>query len=331
MNHASLFSGIGGFDLAAEWMGWTNVFHVEKDPFCQSVLQYHFPQSKAYDDVKTFDGKQWRGSVDILTGGFPCQPYSNAGMRLGKNDERHLWPEMLRIISEVAPSYVVGENVRGLVSWNDGLVFEEVCSDLEGLGYEVWTGIIPAAGLGAPHKRDRIWFVASHPDYVRLQHASQPRDVGEGQGKTRERPASSSEAISGQWNASDTNCGGLERTTQSRRDGIDVKRKGIVGDATNTSSEGLQGSQLIRAFERRERKQGESRWAASQFHQAANWEHFPTESPVCGGDDGLPGQLDGITFPKWRKESVKAYGNAVVPQVVYQIFKAIEDARLRHH
>ncbi len=257
MNHASLFSGIGGFDLAAEWMGWTNVFHVEKDPFCQSVLQYHFPQSKAYDDVKTFDGTQWRGTVDILTGGFPCQPYSNAGMRLGKNDERHLWPEMLRIISEVAPSYVVGENVRGLVSWSDGLVFEEVCSDLEGLGYEVWTGIIPAAGLGAPHKRDRIWFVASHPERFRLEHGKEQGNTREGETETRER---------------------------------------IAGHASSKS-----------------------------------WTGFPTQPTVCGGDDGLPGQLDGITFSKWRKESVKAYGNAVVPQVVYQIFNAIEDARLRHH
>jgi DNA (cytosine-5)-methyltransferase 1 len=343
MNHASLFSGIGGFDLAAEWMGWTNVFHVEKDSFCQSVLQYHFPQSKSYDDVKTFDGTQWRGSVDILSGGFPCQPYSSAGKRLGKDDERHLWPEMCRIISEVAPAYVVGENVRGLLNWNGGVVFEEVCADLEAMGYEVWTGVIPAAGVGAPHRRDRIWWVATNSnnyrpsrisredasesrtqrlqewnevqrsgepgslrdaanaDDVRLQHAAQPGGVATSEGEARGCAASSVEAISSERNA------------------------------TDTRSEGLQGGQLIRAFERREREQDEARWAASQFHQVGNWEHFPTESPVCGGDDGLPRELDGITFPKWRKESVKAYGNAVVPQVVYQIFKAIEDARLRHH
>ncbi len=159
MNHASLFSGIGGFDLAAEWMGWRNVFHVERDPFCQRVLAYHFPNSQPFDDVTTFDGRPWRGRVDILTGGFPCQPYSTAGKRLGKDDERHLWPEMRRIISEIAPTYVVGENVRGLTNWNGGLVFEEVCVDLEALGYEVWTGIIPAAGVSAPHRRDRVWFV----------------------------------------------------------------------------------------------------------------------------------------------------------------------------
>lgn len=130
MRHGSLFSGIGGFDLAAEWMGWTNVFHVERDPFCQRVLAHHFPGSQAFSDVKTFDGRPFRGHVDILTGGFPCQPYSSAGKRLGKDDERHLWPEMCRIILEVAPAYVVGENVRGLTNWNGGVVFEEVCADL---------------------------------------------------------------------------------------------------------------------------------------------------------------------------------------------------------
>jgi DNA (cytosine-5)-methyltransferase 1 len=130
MNHGSLFSGIGGFDLAAQWMGWDNVFHVEWNPWCRKVLEHHFPNSESFTDVRQFDGSAWRGRVDIISGGFPCQPYSSAGKRLGKDDERHLWPEMLRIIREAAPAYVVGENVRGLTNWNGGVVFEEVCADL---------------------------------------------------------------------------------------------------------------------------------------------------------------------------------------------------------
>jgi len=124
MRHGSLFSGIGGFDLAAEWMGWDNIFHCEWMPFPRQVLHYHFPKSLSYEDITKTDFTIHQGSIDILTGGFPCQPYSSAGKRLEKDDERHLWPHMLRAIQEIEPSYVVGENVRGLTNWNGGVVFE---------------------------------------------------------------------------------------------------------------------------------------------------------------------------------------------------------------
>jgi DNA (cytosine-5)-methyltransferase 1 len=164
MTHGSLFSGIGGFDLAAEWVGWDNIFHCEYNPFAQKVLKHHFPNSKLYEDVRTFDATAYAGRIDIISGGFPCQPFSAAGKRKGTQDERHLWPEMLRIIHEVAPSYVVGENVRGLINWNGGLVFEEVCADLEAAGYEVTPYLLPACGKNAPHRRDRIWFIAYKGD-----------------------------------------------------------------------------------------------------------------------------------------------------------------------
>ena len=117
MKHGSLFSGIGGFDLAAEWMGWDNIFHCEWNPFGQKILKHHFPNSISYNDIKETDFTIHRGNIDIITGGFPCQPYSTAGKRKGKADERHLFPEMLRVIKEVQPTWVIGENVRGLVSW----------------------------------------------------------------------------------------------------------------------------------------------------------------------------------------------------------------------
>jgi DNA (cytosine-5)-methyltransferase 1 len=160
MTHGSLFSGIGGFDLAAEWMGWENIFHCEWNPFGQKVLKYHFPNAISYEDITKTDFTIHRGRIDILTGGFPCQPYSMAGKRLGKEDERHLWPEMLRAIREIQPRWVVGENVFGLVNWSGGMVFHEVQADLEAEGYEVQPYVLPAVSVNAPHRRDRVWFVA---------------------------------------------------------------------------------------------------------------------------------------------------------------------------
>lgn len=290
MTHASLFSGIGGFDLAAEWMGWTNVLHCERDSFCQRVLKYHFPNAKTYNDVKTFDGTEWRGRVDILTGGFPCQPYSSAGKRLGKDDERHLWPEMCRIISEVAPAYVVGENVRGLLNWNGGVVFEEVCADLESLGYEVWTGVLPAAGVGAPHRRDRIWWVAYHSDHYRTMRGSQ-KDA----------------------------CQGGTQRLQERNEVQRTDKPGSLRNAANADGNQRPQGRMYEA-----RPNEAKRHAGSRNARPNAWENFPTQPPVCGGDDGLPRELDGVTFSKWRAESIKAYGNAIVPQVAYQIFQAIQ-------
>ena len=135
MTHASLFSGIGGFDLAAEWAGWTNMFNCEINPFCRRVLAYHFPNAVQYEDIKAVDFTVWRGRIDVLTGGFPCQPFSVAGKRNGTDDDRYLWPEMLRAIREVCPRWVVGENVRGFVNWSEGMVLDTVFADLEALGY----------------------------------------------------------------------------------------------------------------------------------------------------------------------------------------------------
>jgi DNA (cytosine-5)-methyltransferase 1 len=170
ITHGSLFSGIGGFDLAAQANGWNNIFHCEVDPFCKRVLEYYWPEAESIGDIKTADFSKYEGKITVISGGFPCQPYSLAGKRLGKNDERHLWPYMLEAIRTIKPTYVVGENVFGLTSWNDGLVLEEVCVDLETEGYKVQPFIIPAAGAGAPHKRDRVFILA-------YNNQSIPRDI----------------------------------------------------------------------------------------------------------------------------------------------------------
>jgi DNA (cytosine-5)-methyltransferase 1 len=172
MIHIGLFEGLGGFGLAAKEMGWRTLVSCEIADFPSTVLKHHFPEAYHHDDVKTLTydkidyeltkrfGIRWRAEDIVLTGGFPCQPYSAAGKRLGKEDDRHLWPEMLRIIREVSPRWVVGENVLGIVNWNGGLVFNEVQVDLETEGYEVQPYVLPAASINAPHRRDRVWFVA---------------------------------------------------------------------------------------------------------------------------------------------------------------------------
>jgi DNA (cytosine-5)-methyltransferase 1 len=286
--HGSLFSGIGGFDLAAEWMGWENVFHCEWNPFGQKVLKHYWPNAISYNDITKTDFSIHRGTIDILTGGFPCQPYSAAGKRLGKEDDRHLWPEMLRTIREIQPRWIVGENVLGLVNWNGGMVFEEVQADLETEGYEVQPYVLPAAAVGAPHRRDRVWFVA----YT----SSNGYDA---------KPSTTNNRI-GQDN--------IESGTQRER-----AIKGLSNEWNATDTEGESGrGELFKQQKQREFRR------CNSINEFNNWHNFPSVSPICSRNDGLSNRLDGITFSKWRTESIKAGGNAIVPQVVFQIFKAIE-------
>jgi DNA (cytosine-5)-methyltransferase 1 len=156
-----LFTGIGGFDLAARNCGIENVFQVEIDSFCQKVLEKNFPGVKRYSDIKEFNGKEYRGQIDIISGGFPCQPFSVAGKRKGKEDERAIFPEMLRVISEVRPKWVVAENVYGIINIDDGKYFNDILTQLEGEDYEVQSFIIPASAVNAPHQRYRVWIVAN--------------------------------------------------------------------------------------------------------------------------------------------------------------------------
>ena len=303
VRHGSLFSGIGGFDLAAEWMGWENVFHCEREPFAQKVLKHHFPNSKLYEDVTTFDATAYAGRIDILTGGFPCQPFSAAGLRKGTEDERHLWPSMLRVIREVKPRYVVGENVRGLLSWSGGLVFEQVCADLEAEGYEVTPVLLPAAAKNAPHRRDRIWFVAYSNGSEQTGHkrtnSKEKREV------RRNEESNVSRELSSSRDAPYTNLCRRERTRRKQQHN-DTREWALCENEQNDRNE-------IRSFDRH----------GGKFYKSRGWKNFPTQPPICGGNDGLPKELDSITFPKWRNESIKAYGNAIVPQVAHEIFKAI--------
>jgi DNA (cytosine-5)-methyltransferase 1 len=293
MKHGSLFSGIGGFDLAAEWMGWENVFHCEWNEFGQKVLKHYWPNAESFDDITKTDFTKYHGTIDIISGGFPCQPYSNAGKRQGKEDKRHLWPQMLRAIREIKPKYIVGENVFGLLNWNGGMVFDEVHSDLEFEGYEVQAVVIPAAAVNAPHGRDRIWFVATNTNGDGLHKRNGNDEVNTSQG--------------GQYALGDFESGnGNGDVANSSRGGQQTlnTQNAIVGQQSTTETFSGNTTQPI--------------------YSRTEWQSFPTQSPICGGDDGLLTELDGITFSKWRNESIKAYGNAIVPQVAYEIFKAIQ-------
>ena len=162
LKHLDLFSGIGGFALGLESTGgFETVGFCDNEPFAQKVLKKHWPDVPCYEDVRDVgvDTVGYRG-VDIITGGFPCQPYSVAGKQDPK-DNRQLWHEMFRVIKEIRPTYVIGENVRNLISIRQGLVFEQVCTDLEGEGYEVQTFLLPASAVNAPHQRYRCWIVAN--------------------------------------------------------------------------------------------------------------------------------------------------------------------------
>jgi DNA-cytosine methyltransferase len=162
--HGSLFSGIAGWSIAADAFGYETVFNCEINPFCQKILRYYYPKAILYEDIKKTDFKRWAGQIYILTNSFPCQPFSVAGKRKGTDDSRYLWDESLRAICEVQPEWAVSENVPGLINWNKGMVFDKVQSDLEAAGYEVIPFVLPAASVGAPHKRDRIWFIAHRTD-----------------------------------------------------------------------------------------------------------------------------------------------------------------------
>lgn len=281
MNHASLFSGLGGFDLAAQWMGWNNLLHCEKNEFCQKILKQYWPNAELFTDITESSFLRYRGLIDIVTGGFPCQPWSNAGKRKGKADDRHLWPQMLRAIREIQPRWVVGENVRGLTNWNGGMVFDEVQADLETEGYEVTPFLLPACSIQAPHRRDRIWFIAYCNSYGRKRVNSENEINANERGVNALNDINSIHSGNGFKIFNDTNAN-------------DIRQEG--GIIETVSQEQTESWKLPR---------GNKRWR----------DGWPVSSPVvCGVDDGIPNGM----------ERIAAIGNAVVPQLVYQIFKAIE-------
>lgn len=336
--HASLFSGIGGAELAASWIGWDNVFHCEIQEFQRKVLEYWFPNSISYEDITKTDFTQWRGRMDVLTGGFPCQPFSVAGKRKGAEDNRYLWTEMLRAIRQIQPTWVVGENVAGILSMvqpgetikvgrADDL-FEEnniyrteqqftidaICEDLERAGYAIQTFVVPACAVGAPHRRDRVWIVAHRTD-ARSESLQQG-----GQDRVR-RPIITS------------NPNGNRQRKWEDKQVIEQRRGGTTNPcdgSKNVPFADTKGARSARElFGKQEQIQSDRQNCRID---KSDFRYFPTQSPICNRDDGLSFRVANLTisFAKWRSKSIEALGNAWVPQVAYEIFKAIDNYDKMH-
>lgn len=292
LTHFSLFSGIGGIDLAAEWAGFTTVGQVEWADYPTKVLEKHWPNVPRWRDIRSVTAEDFYKrtglqTVDLISGGFPCQPFSVAGKQKGKRDDRYLWPEMLRVIREIKPTWVLGENVPGILR----IAGRTVCEDLEREGYAVTVFNFEAATVGAPHQRDRVFFVAHsrcplrQGDIIKGTDANEDR---EGTANITERPSCPSKA-----NVADT------------------ARVYVQGQHNR------QGKGQLRGSCRRS-----------------------TESRLGGMANGISYWLDGYwrvepdiprvaTDVKNRVDRLRCLGNAVVPQQVYPILKAIAEIETR--
>ena len=306
------FSGIGGFSLAAEWMGWDVRSFCEIDPYCQRVLAKHWPNVYIHDDIKTYEYATYemvrgRGPV-LFAGGFPCQPFSQAGKRKGIADDRNLWPEYFRIIREARPDYVVGENVANLTSMEDGQVFDGILSDLEGEGYQVESYLIPACGVEAWHRRERLWIVG-HATGTRLpqpkagvvevplSHAERT-GLQESSGDHPDTPRAHTNGFRPRRKKKHQHGGTQQRRTKLRHQ--QKREPGSMGEDVPDSSGGRHRSQDPEV---------QARW-----HSTFDGSVWQTEPRVDRVADGVPRRVD----------LIKGLGNAVVPQVVYQLFKAIQ-------
>ena len=296
MRVLDLFSGVGGFSLGLEAAGMETVAFCEREPFCQAVLRKHWPDVPIHDDITQLDGKAYRGTVELVCGGFPCQPFSVAGKRRGAEDDRALWPEMLRVIREVQPTWVIGENVTGIIA----MELDTVLSDLEGEGYSCQAFVLPACAVDAPHRRDRVWVIA----YANCE--GEPDGTQHGQRMVADPECRIGRAgVVGE--ASNQSIEGREKTERSA-DSEGLRRDGqAVADPEGLRMEGRQELRGVDGFGTRSVEQSERRFNDSK---PAIWESEPSMGRVA---DGVPN----------RSHRLKSLGNAVVPQVVEQIGKAV--------
>ena len=292
LTHLSLFSGIGGLDLAAEMAGFRTVGQCEWADYPTKVLEKHWPGVPRWRDIRTLTGESFHEktrlrTVDVISGGFPCQPFSVAGKRRGKEDDRYLWPEMLRVISELRPTWVVGENVAGIVN----MALDQVYSDLENQGYTVQAFIIPACAVDAPHRRDRCAII-SHYDQIRCNVWRPSR-----KGVYGDTPCNETDPGSEDVAYSDSN-----RLEKPGMQGLSEKQGVPVADSGRRAAQPGLGGVATRIPYR------------------------------LDGGMSVPGywmpepDIPRITSKKeHRKDRLQCLGNAVVPQQFYPVFQAIAD------
>lgn len=303
LTHLSLFSGIGGLDLAAEWAGFKSVGQCEWADYPTKILEKHWPDVPRWRDICTltkesFYERTGLRTVDLISGGFPCQPFSVAGQRRGAEDDRYLWPEMLRVIQGLRPTWVIGENVAGIAN----MALDTVLSDLEALGYACQAFIIPACAVDAPHRRDRCAILAY---------------------SMRDRSTTG---------LADTQRGETLADTYScpkRDDCLDQRQAaGKINSPADTSIFGRTKEIVCNAN-------------GGDMPRLDRWGQPQRLEKRCGGaaQPGLGGVVDGLSYwmdepagvprvatgIKKRADRLKCLGNAVVPQQFYPIFKAIAE------
>lgn len=356
MKVLDLFSGIGGFSLGFESTGhFQTTKFVEMDKYCQKILRKNFPGIKIEEDIRNVKGQEFE--ADVITGGFPCQPFSVAGKQKGTDDNRYLWPEMFRLIKEIKPRWVVGENVQGIINLKDGMVLRQVLDDLEGEGFEVQCFIIPASGIGAWHQRKRVWIVgySKHNgslaakiqrsnnqtsngtqerknSTIELKRTSGSRNNGNvsdtkiiGTRKSREfnkekgsKESGSTQSNSSSTNVSNTNDGQRNGENKEIRSRREAVEYGSKGNVPNAKSFGTQRLWSFREQEPATYGEEELSLRQSQNSGKSWWE---IESNICGVPDGLSYELD-----KARAPRIKALGNSIVPQIAREIALAIIEA-----
>jgi len=315
--HLDLFSGIGGFALAAKWNGYRTIGFCDNEPYAQAVLKKHWPEIPCHKDIREVRGDLYAG-VTLLTGGFPCQPFSVAGKQRGKDDNRYLWPEMCRVIREARPAWIIGENVAGIVN----LALDTVCADLEAESYEVEPIIIPACAVDAPHRRDRVWIVA-HSSRKQLEECL---NLG-GEEGTHSEPAGSDQGVSGAEHVADSvsmSKGGAHRSQEREcrrgRKKSDISQWNEVGSNASNSGEDVANAEQqvrqgrIQGRENKERESFEGYAGCGGATRGKSREAIWTTEPNVGRlVDGVPN----------RVAKLRGLGNAIVPQVAAEIIRNI--------
>ena len=334
-----LFSGIGGFSLGLESTGgFETIAFVEKDDFCQKVLKKHWPNTTIEGDIRNVKGDKYE--ADIITGGFPCQPFSVAGKRKGTDDDRYLWDETIRVVRECKPRWFIGENVEGLININNGVVLRQVQTDLEKEGFEVQCLVIPASGIGAWHQRKRIWIMAysnSNGHKHTFTRSNGKKKKIQDQYRQNDSASGKSSGTSSIWDTnskyvSDTNsrmCRGRGTELKSGNDriwGFYLEKEKQTGNDVWSETIGRNDlsikdvSNSNNRFNIGENKEiqtgGNTSSISSSNGTKKTW--WQTESRICGVPNGVSFELD-----KGRNNRIKSLGNSIVPQIVRELGLAI--------
>jgi DNA (cytosine-5)-methyltransferase 1 len=332
-----LFSGIGGFSLGLESIGYfETIAFVEKDKFCQQVLKKNFPNIPIESEVRNVKGERY--AADIITGGFPCQPFSVAGKRRGTDDDRYLWDETIRIIRECKPRWFIGENVEGIINIQEGMVLRQVQDDLEKEGFQVQCLVIPASGIGAWHQRKRVWIIAhSNSNRDRHEIKGSNGEEKEIQREYRKKDNTTGKSFRADTNVSNTDSGmrgrwGTEQSSganqewrfcikKEKQTQHDIRSKAVGCDAIhgedvpNSNSEGSQGYRLQSNMETKQRQIS----SENSIKEQHTW--WQTQSSFCGVPNGISYELD-----KGRSNRIKSLGNSIVPLIARELGIAIMKA-----